>query len=90
MASSIKGFIYDALYGYGDYYYDQSGDFLRYGTHLAQIRILGEKKYQDFYIHGANSWFNDTDKIKENVKISINNVKTCADALELELSAALD
>ena len=58
-------------------------------TNLAQIRILGEQKYEQFYTNGINSWFNDTDRIKANIEMSIGNIKSYAAALGLSLSESL-
>ena len=63
MSLSANRLISDASYSSGSYYYDRTGDLPRYLTNLAQIRILGEQKYEQFYTNGINSWFNDTDKI---------------------------
>ena len=89
MSLSANRLISDASYSSGSYYYDRTGDLPRYLTNLAQIRILGEQKYEQFYTNGINSWFNDTDRIKANIEMSIGNIKSYAAALGLSLSESL-
>lgn len=89
MALSANRLINDITSGSGSYYYDRTGDLPRYLTHLAQVRILGEQKYREFYTNGMNSWFSDTDRINTNITASINNIKLYATVLGLTLSERL-
>ncbi len=86
MVDSLDELIYDVSSYSGNYHYDSEGRLYRYLVHLAQIRILGENKYIDYYSHGANTWFNDEQKIAKNVKNNISWIKETAIALHLRIN----
>lgn len=89
MSSSAILLINKDTYYSNGYYYSYSGNLLRYLTHLAQIRILGEKKYDSFYSTGSNKWFNDEEEIHEWIEASIDSIEYCAQILGLKISANL-
>ena len=89
MSNAIKNLISKNSYCNNGYYYDCSGNLERYLTHLAQIRILGEKTYGSFYLTGANKWFNDEDETREKVTLSVETIQHYANALGLHLSSKL-
>lgn len=64
-------------------------DLERYLTNIAQIRILGEKMYAEYYTHGAVSWMINKDDINENTGNVISNVKLQSKKLKLKLSSKL-
>ena len=86
MSYSAKNLISKDSYYSNGYYYSFSDNLGRYLTHLAQVRILGEKKYDSFYSTGANKWFNDEDEIHEWILTSIDNIEYCAQVLDLKIS----
>lgn len=86
MSYSAKNLISKDSYYSNGYYYSFSDNLGRYLTHLAQVRILGEKKYDSFYSTGANKWFNDEDEIHEWILTSIGNIENCAQVLGLKIS----
>lgn len=69
-------------------------DPIRYLTHIAQMRIVGERKYIDYMETdglwgGFINWLADYDKIVDNTNKSISNVKSYAQYLKLVLSKSL-
>ena len=89
MVDSLDWLILDASKYSGGYRYCSEGNLYRYLVHLAQIRILGENTYIDFYSHGANTWFNDEEKIAEYVNDNIDWIKEQAAILNLKLYSEL-
>lgn len=89
MAYCINNLISNSIYSSGSYYYENTTNVPRYLTNLAQIRILGEKKYEENYTNGVNSWIIDEDTIKSNISTSISLVQNCASKLGLELADEL-
>ena len=85
MVDSLDWLISGASDYSGSYRYDSEDRLYRYLVHLAQIRILGENTYIDFYSHGANTWFNDEDAIAEYVNDNIDWIKETAKYLHLTL-----
>ena len=85
MVDSLDYLIYDVSNYSGSYRYDSEERLYRYLVHLAQVRILGEKKYIDFYSHGANTWFNDEDEIAKDVNDNIDWIKETAKNLHLTI-----
>ena len=69
----------------GGFYYSRTGNLDRYLTHVAQLRILGEMKYQEFYSSGANGAFTDQEDLKVQVERSIGNIRFYAQMLRLTL-----
>lgn len=85
MADSLDWLISDVANYSGNYRYDSEGRLYRYLVHLAQIRILGEKTYIDYYSHGANKWFNDEKQIAKYVNANIAAIRELAEDLHLKL-----
>ena len=85
MVDSLEWLIFDVSNYSGSYRYDSEERLYRYLVHLAQIRILGENTYIDFYSHGANTWFNDEDEIAEYVNNNIDWIKEMAKGLHLTI-----
>lgn len=85
MVDSLDWLISDASNYSSSYRYDSEERLYRYLVHLAQIRILGEKTYIDFYSHGANTWFNDEEEIAEYVNDNIDWIKETAKDLHLTI-----
>lgn len=85
MVDSLDWLISDASNYSGSYRYDSEERLYRYLVHLAQIRILGENTYIDFYSHGANTWFNDEEEIAEYVNDNIDWIKETAKDLHLTI-----
>ena len=88
MSHSAKNLVEANKHSDGSYY-DRYGNLTRMLTHLARIRIMGEKKYAQFYNTGANKWFNDEQQITQNVNLSISIIKDKASDLNLLLNANL-
>lgn len=85
MVDSLDELISDVYNDSGSYRYDSEERLYRYLVHLAQIRILGEKKYIDYYSHGAKSWFHDEEEIAEQVNDNIDWIKEKAKDLHLTI-----
>jgi len=89
MDDSLYNLIYDVSNYTGKHQYDPEGRLYRYLVHLAQIRILGEKKYCEFYSHGANSWLVDEDEIADWIDDSIDRIKQHSSTMNLKLDSSL-
>lgn len=85
MVDSLDWLVNDILNYSGNYYYDSEERLYRYLVHIAQIRILGENTYIDFYSHGANTWFNDEDEIAKYVNDNIDWIKETVKDLHLTI-----
>lgn len=68
-------------------YYTTNDNMTRYLTNLAQIRILGEEKYAEYYTHGIGTWFVDDDQIVANTNYRISRVKRDCLTLGIQLSS---
>lgn len=90
MADSIEELISLSSNYSGSYtIYDNGGNLERYLIHLAQVRILGEILYKDFYTHGATSWFVDKSAVTKNIENNIEYIKGIAENLDIILSPKL-
>lgn len=89
MATSANNLIADSMYAFNGIYFDNTGNATRYLTHLAQIRVLGEEMWKDFYTHGMNSWFQDDQEIIDSFNYVANSVRSVAATLNLPISPKL-
>ena len=59
------------------------------GVYFAQIRVLGEEKWKDFYTNGMNSWFQNNQEIINSYNYVVGNVRSAATILNLPMSPNL-
>lgn len=89
MATSANSLVSDSMYAFNGIYFDSTGNATRYLTHLAQIRVLGEEMWKDFYTNGMNSWFQDDQEIIDSFNYVVGSVRSVADTLDLPMSPNL-
>ena len=69
-------------------------DFQRYITHLAQLRILGERQFYEWekyegWLAFIGNWIIDIDSVQSNVNMNIRNIKLLSELLGLNLSSKM-
>lgn len=89
MATSADSLVVDSMYAFNGSYFDRTGNATRYLTHLAQIRVLGEEMWKDFYTNGMNSWFQDDQEIIDSFNYVVSSVRSAATTLNLPISPNL-
>lgn len=89
MATSANRLVVGSIYALNGVYFGKTGNATRYLTHLAQIRVLGEEKWKDFYTNGMNSWFQNNQEIIDSYNYVVGNVRSAATILNLPMSPNL-
>lgn len=73
----------------GEHYYCYDMNVQRYMTNLAQLRILGEKKYIEYYTNGIGGWFVNQNRIINDVNARIARVKNNCMNVDVVLDSSI-
>ncbi len=93
MTTAISSLFDDIVTNKGNYYYvsdDNIENLNRYLINLAQLRILGEKKYCEWQEdEGMIGWFTDNSDVEKKINEQISAIKGLINSLGLQISTKL-
>ncbi len=94
MVDSTKSLFKQSVTHTGDFYTVKTindSTSVRYLTHIAQMRVVGEHRYSEFMEwDGVIGWFTSNEENEKDIAVTINNTKKCVDELNIETYVDID